>query len=533
VKKISRLTIPGALVLMVVFLVMISPLGRVIFASGSNLYTKIQILQDVIQIINSNYVDNPDWDKIINGTIAGMLETLDPHSVYIAKNQLSDIQEQFDGKFQGIGIEFDILDGYITVISPIAGSPSDRVGLQVGDKLIRIDGESAHRITREDVFKRLRGPKGSAVVVTIRREGSADFDVTIIRDDIPLYSVLAKCMLDDKTGYIYLSRFSGTTADEMERALTELESRGMQQLIFDLRNNSGGYLEAAVAVADKFIAGRQKIVYTQGRIRGANEEFYSGDKDRHPQFPLIVLINRGSASASEIVSGAVQDLDRGIIIGETSFGKGLVQRQYPLRDGAAVRVTVARYYTPSGRLIQRPYDEDADQYYDTFSEEYRDSILAEHDKQKPRPEYHTNSGRVVLGGGGITPDHYVPFRLELTRDTFSLLRHPSRILFDYSHKYASKNPKWRDNEERFMAKFEVTDKMVDEFLNDAKAKEIQVNYDNLRKDTDYLKTVLKAEIAKDYWGYDQYYKVIRLRDNQVQEAMNYFNEASRMVAQTK
>lgn len=529
--KIRWVAIPGTLVLFLAVLFIFTPLGKVILASGSNLYLKLNVLNDIIRIVNDNYVEVPDWDKVMEGAFTGLMGNLDPHSVYIQEDKLSDIQEKFTGKFEGIGIEFDILGGYITVISPIANSPAEKAGLDVLDKIVKIDGESAYKITREEVFKKLRGPKGSKVDVVIRRQGVDDFEVTIIRDEIPIYSVSASFMIDDSTGYIYLNRFSQTTTKEIEEALCKLEDAGMKQLIFDLRNNSGGYLEQAVKVADKFIAGKQKIVYTKGRIRNANEEFYSGKDESHPRFPLVILINRGSASASEIVAGAVQDLDRGVIVGETSFGKGLVQRQYDLRDGSAIRVTVAKYYTPSGRLIQRPYDDNIANYYESFAQENRDSLLSA-ESEETRPQYQTVSGRVVYGGGGITPDHYVEYKRykhDLSKDTMKLLRHPSRVLFEFAAEYSVKHKKWAGKKDKFMEKFQISDKTFDVFKERVEDKEIDIDLSNFDNDSGYLKMLLKAEVAKDFWGYDEYYKVIRLHDNQVLEAMKYFNE-SRLLA---
>ena len=529
--KIRWVAIPGTLVLFLAVLFIFTPLGKVILASGSNLYLKLNVLNDIIRIVNDNYVEVPDWDKVMEGAFTGLMGNLDPHSVYIQEDKLSDIQEKFTGKFEGIGIEFDILGGYITVISPIANSPAEKAGLDVLDKIVKIDGESAYKITREEVFKKLRGPKGSKVDVVIRRQDVDDFEVTIIRDEIPIYSVSASFMIDDSTGYIYLNRFSQTTTKEIEEALCKLKDAGMKQLIFDLRNNSGGYLEQAVKVADKFIAGKQKIVYTKGRIRNANEEFYSGKDESHPRFPLVILINRGSASASEIVAGAVQDLDRGVIVGETSFGKGLVQRQYDLRDRSAIRVTVAKYYTPSGRLIQRPYDDNVANYYESFAQENRDSLLSA-ESEETRPQYQTVSGRVVYGGGGITPDHYVEYKRykhNLSKDTMKLLRHPSRVLFEFAAEYSVKHKKWAGKKDKFMEKFQISDKTFDVFKERVEDKEIDIDLSNFDNDSGYLKMLLKAEVAKDFWGYDEYYKVIRLHDNQVLEAMKYFNE-SRLLA---
>ncbi len=529
-KRFRWITVPGTVILLIIVLLIISPFGRKIAASGGDLFLKIKVLNDIISIINDYYVEVPDWDEVMEGAYTGLLEKLDPHSFYIEKKQLSNINETFTGKFEGIGIEFDVLDGYITVISPVAGAPAEKAGLMVGDKIVKIEGESAYKIKRENVSKKLRGPKGSAVTITIRRHGAEDFDVTIIRDEIPLYSVSAAVLMGDSTGYIFVNRFSGTTAEEMRDAMKRLSDEGMKQLVLDLRGNSGGLMDQAVEIADMFIDGRQMIVYTKGRIRGANEEFYSGRFNGFGKLPLVILINRGSASASEIVAGAVQDLDRGLVVGETSFGKGLVQRQYPLRDGSAIRMTVARYYTPSGRLIQRPYDGTLADYFEGFVEENRDSLLAAEDSAKVRPQYQTKKGRVVYGGGGVSPDYYVKFERDLSKDTYKLLRHPSRVLFDYTSRTSEKYKRYRNRKEKFFEKLKISDSDFESFLEAIQDKEIDVSIEKLKKDSDYLKLLMKAELAREFWGYDEYYKVIRQYDNQVQAAMQYLGEARKMVS---
>lgn len=530
--KTKWVAIPCIVVLVLIFLVTLTPFGKFIWASGNGLYLKLKVLNDVIRIVNDNYVDVPDWDKVMEGASRGIMESLDPHSVYISARKLPDINERFSGKFEGIGIEFDIMDGYITVIAPVAGSPSDRAGIQAGDKIVKINGESAYKITREGVVKKLRGAKGTKVIVTIRRHGVDDFDVTIIRDEIPIYSVTASFMIDDSTGYIFLNRFSKTSSDELENALLKLEKAGMKQLLLDLRNNGGGYLEQAVEVADKFISGKKMLVYTKGRMHSTNEEFYSRDDDHHLPFPLIILINRGSASASEIVAGAVQDLDRGLIVGETSFGKGLVQRQYSLRDGSAIRVTVARYYSPSGRLIQRPYGENMEDYYASFSEENRDSVLVA-DSTESRPIYMTVGGRVVYGGGGISPDYHIQYNLDISEETLTLLRHPSRVLFEFATAFSAENPEWSERKDEFVESFQINSTQFELFEQNVNDREIDVEFDKIEKDSDYIKILLKAEIAKAFWSYDEYYKIIREYDNQVTEAMFHFSEARRMVGSDK
>lgn len=525
-KKLKYLLL---LISLTLIILLIAGYGKNIIASVNSLSLKLTVLNDIIRIINDQYVDPPDWDKIMTGAFKGMLEKLDPHSIYISSDELEDIQEQFEGKFEGIGIEYDILDGYITVIAPIAGSPSDRAGLLSGDKIVKINGESAYNITREEVYKKLRGPRGTKVEITIRREGTRDFNVTIVRDEIPIYSIPAYFMLNDSTGYIMIIRFSSTTAEELEKALVSLENRGMKQLLLDLRNNSGGLLDQAVEIADKFIPGKQVIVYTKGRLRSANQVYYSHDDDHHPLFPLIVLINRGSASASEIVAGAIQDLDRGIITGEVSFGKGLVQRQYPMRDGSAVRITVARYYTPSGRLIQRPYGNGPREYYRSLYEKNRDSLLSAKAKEE-LPEFRTKKGRVVYGGGGIIPDHHIKFRLDVTDETIKLVRSPKRFIFEFATRLVQKNRKVFKDEEYFVENFTVDDQIYGQFKKYVLSEGEKFNFETIDKDKDYVKTLIKAEIARDIWGYNSYYKILRLHDNQVMESLKYFKEAREMIS---
>lgn len=528
-KRFRWVSIPGTILIMVVAILVLSPFSKKIAASGNDLYLKLKVMNDIIGIVNDYYVEVPDWDAVMEGAYSGLMEKLDPHSFYIDKKELSTINEEFTGKFEGIGIEFDVLDGYITVISPVAGAPAEKVGIEVGDKIVKINGESAYKIKRENVAKKLRGPKGTSVTVTIRRPGVEDFDVTIIRDEIPLYSVSAAFMVDDSSGYIFVNRFSGTTADEVEQALVRLKSAGMKRLVLDLRNNGGGLMDQAVRIADMFIDGRKMIVYTKGRIRGANEEFYSGRYNGYGDLSLVILVNRGSASASEIVAGAIQDHDRGLIVGETSFGKGLVQRQYPLRDGSAIRMTVARYYTPSGRLIQRPYDGTLEDYYKDFYEINRDSLLAAEDSVEARPQYQTDGGRVVYGGGGITPDYFVKFERDISRDTYKLLRHQSRVLFEYTTRVAEEYKRYKNKKDRFFTKLEISDNDFDMFIETARAKGIKVDYEKIKKDADYIKMMLKAELAREFWGYDEYYKVIRTYDNQVQAAIQYLDEARNML----
>ena len=491
--------------------------------TAPDLYSKLEVFNNMIQIMNRYYVDKVDWDKVMTGAYRGMMAELDPHSVYIDKDKFKKSEESFSGKFQGIGIEFDILDGYITVIAPIVGSPSEKLGLTTGDKIISIDHETAKNITYKEVFTRLRGPKGSKVDISVRRSGvEEDFDLTIIRDEIPIYSVLSSFMIDDETGYILLNRFSRTTSSEIEEAMQSLESEGMKNLILDLRSNAGGYLEEAVDVLDKFIEGGEILVYTKGRVSSANEEYFSTSKATHDRHPLVVLVNRGSASASEIVAGAIQDLDRGLVVGETTFGKGLVQRQWKMKDDSAIRVTIARYYTPSGRLIQRPYDNGTEQYYKDIRDDAQNHVDPEKDD---RPTFPTKSGRTVRGGGGITPDFIVPLNIELEKATIKLLSDPDRFVFTYSSKYASDNKQLAADENKFIESFDLSEEMLLEFTSFVEESDFEIDKDAMEKDKEYVKNLIKSEIAATLFGRNGRFKVKIQNDNQVQKALELLPKA--------
>ena len=487
---------------------------------------KIVVMQQIISYVDHFYFDVVDMDKIMDGAFHGLMEELDPHSTYIPAKQQENIDELFRGKFQGIGIEFDVLHGYITVISPVPDSPSDHVGLQSGDRIIAINGNDAYKITKDKVIKKLRGKKGTSVDVSIQRIGIDEpFDVTIIRDDIPIYSVGAATMIDNETGYILLRRFSATTIDEVNKAIDKLDSQNFKKLVFDLRGNSGGYLEQAAAVSNLFISTRDTLVYTKGKISDANQEFISDPNKGRNDFSLIILINRGSASASEIVSGAVQDLDRGLIVGETSFGKGLVQRQLPLEGGSAIRITMARYYTPSGRLIQRPYEEGDDlTYYKELYAKDRESIL---DSLKQlRPKYKTRQGRTVYGGGGITPDIYIPYKSILTKETQKLLRNPQRPIFNFSSSYATQNDLGFKDFKNYKQTWQGNQSVYSQFLDYLDSDSISFNPDSLLKDQSFIYNRIKSEIAGTIWGKDESTSIRISLDNQVSEALKYFNEAN-------
>ncbi len=504
------------------------PLSQRLYSNQTNPYAiiekKFKVMNQILYYVNQLYYEDVDMESLMDGAFKGIMEQLDPHSIFISAKDQENFDELFKGEFQGIGIEFDILNKYITVISPVAGGPSEKAGLLSGDWIIEVDGESAKGIDREDVYKKLRGKKGTRVSLKIGRYGVDPFDVDIIRDDIPLYSVRATSMLDDKTGYIWLTRFSTKSGPEVKKSLDILINQGMQRLVLDLRNNSGGILEQAAEVANIFITKKDTLVYTKGKNKKSSQAFISSPKKGNSDFPLIVLINRGSASASEIVAGAVQDLDRGLVTGETSFGKGLVQRQAGLSDGSAIRVTIAQYYTPSGRLIQRPFDmQNQDNYYSELYDEDRESKIDS--LKKLRPPFKTRGGRVVYGGGGVTPDIYVPYDLKLNRATREIIIHPNRLMFNWSTNFLNEKNDLNDTYSDFQKSWKVSDNTLNSFLNYVRQQDEAIKIDSALSDKKYLKTMLKSEIAGAKWGINELWGVRVKSDNQLMESLKHFDKA--------
>jgi carboxyl-terminal processing protease len=503
--------------------------------SGDNIYEQISKFKDVLSITEKYYVENVDTQQLTEAAINGLLTKLDPHSVYIPSSQLQRVNEEFQGSFEGVGIEYQVLNDTLLVVSAIAGGPSEAVGIQAGDKIVRIDDSSAIGITQLGVQQKLRGPKGTHVAVTILRAGISEglsFDIT--RDKIPLYTVDSSFMIDDRTGYVSVTRFAATTHREFLDAVDAMKKKGMKRLVIDLRGNAGGYLEQAFKIADEMLPSGKRIVYTKSRRPEFNEEYIATADGAFEQGSLIVLVNNGSASASEIVAGAIQDWDRGLIVGETTFGKGLVQRQFDLKDGSAFRLTTARYYTPSGRLIQRPYgNEDRETYQHeafTRNEEEGENVTHEAERDSSKPQYKTGDGRIVYGGGGITPDYIVKGD-RLTEFTVQLR---SKLVFlEYADRYLDRHSAeikstYGDNSEKFARDFVVTQGMVDGLLKVAEAKGIVFKQDQYDTDLRYIKAFTKALVARSLWGNEGSARVMLLEDKQFQKAMELFPEADRI-----
>lgn len=487
-------------------------------------------VDEVMKLIDGNYTEAPDMDKLSTEAINAMFKALDPHSTYIPAKDVERANEGLQGNFEGVGISFQIVEDTIVVQSVIAGGPSEKVGLEVGDKLIRIDGEPAtgDSINNQFVFKHLRGKKGTVVTLDIQRQGSI-YTFEITRDKVPIYSIDTWFMADDTIGYIRLIRFARTSVDEFRKALSSLQKQGMKALILDLRGNTGGFLDIAYNLANEFLDRNQLIVYQEGR-RTPRQNYRSNGRgkfraerkdDKITGNRLVVLIDEGSASASEIVSGAVQDWDRGILIGRRSFGKGLVQRMFQLSDGGQIRLTTARYYTPSGRCIQRPYDAGSDAYRDDISDRYKHGELVNADSIHfaDSLKYKTAGGRTVYGGGGIMPDIFVPMDTMRLSDYFISLRgkgllNSVPLQWADSHR---KDPEVKTFElflqhydsfglDKILADAAIEKGVVRDTEKEAQEPERTKHSDN------YLRMMLKAQVAKDLFGIEYYYKVMKDSD---------------------
>ncbi|MDX9758164.1 MAG: S41 family peptidase [Bacteroidota bacterium] len=501
--------------------------------SEDNIYEQFNKFKDVLNYTQKYYVDDVKVGDLVTHAIEGMLKSLDPHSVYISPKQLEKVQEDFKGSFEGIGIEFRIVNDTITVANVIFGGPSEKVGVLAGDKIVAIDAETAIKLQNEDVQKKLRGEKGTKVTVSVMRSGISDpVDIIITRDKIPLYSVNSSFLLDDGVGYMSINRYAANTYDEFIDGLRQLKSQGMTKLVLDLRGNPGGYLEQSFRMANEFLKRGEKIVYTKGRRSDFDENYVATGGGEFQELPLIILINNGSASASEIVSGAVQDHDRGLIVGETSFGKGLVQRQFELADGSAFRLTTARYYTPSGRIIQRPYDgSDEDYYREAYDRDEEDSENIEHTEEADttRPQHKTDAGRLVYGGGGITPDYIVRYE--------NLKQYAARMrihIFEFTTAYLDKEgARLRGKYEKpgasqFVRDFQVTDAMMKDFIAFGTARGVEFDEEHYAADKDWLRASVKAQIARTLFGNEGQFRVLLEVDPQFQKAVTLFPEAKRI-----
>lgn len=492
----------------------------------------------LLRLVDGYYVDSSDVGDLTEKAIVHLLEELDPHSTYISKEEVDKMNEPLKGNFEGIGISFNIYKDTLLVTTTIAGGPSEKVGLRAGDRIIEVDGENIAGIglKNSDVFDLLRGQKGSKVDLAIARKGESNpLEFTIERDKIPIFSLDASYMLNESTGYIKLNKFSATTTEEFSTAMAELKSEGIQNLVLDLRNNGGGYLKSAIELADQFLNDDQLVVYTDG-TNDPRREYKATSKGAFEEGKVVVLVNEGSASASEIVSGAVQDWDRGVIIGRRSFGKGLVQKPFFLNDGSMIRLTTAHYYTPSGRCIQKPYDGGISEYRKDYANRISngemfsaDSIHFDDDlKHKTLV-----NGRDVYGGGGVMPDIFVPMDTSSHYAYLNKLRRKRvtyNFVLDYVDAHRKDLTKKYPTFDKFNENFEITAEDVEQVVAKGVEEGIEKDEESLSFLEDDLKREIKAFIARDVYSRNDMYKVLNEEDEAILKALEVFDNQDKYAA---
>lgn len=494
--------------------------------------------------ITNLYVDKVDEDKLVEEAIIKMLAQLDPHSTYNNAEEVKKMNEPLQGNFEGIGVQFQMIEDTLLVIQPVSNGPSEKVGILAGDRIVAVNDSAIAgvKMSTEDIMSRLRGPKDSEVKLTIVRRGMDDqLYFTVKRDKIPILSLDASYMIQPKTGYIRINRFGATTAEEFAEALKSLQKKGMKDLILDLQGNGGGYLNAAIDLANEFLKQKELIVYTEGRA-ARRSDFFAKGTGNFKNGRLIILVDEYSASASEIVTGAIQDWDRGVVVGRRTFGKGLVQRPIDLPDGSMIRLTIARYYTPSGRCIQKPYDSTAnldgrltgENSQDKYNQELIDRF--NHGEMIHADSIHfadslkaqtKRMGRTVYGGGGIMPDFFVPIDTTQYTDYHRNLV-AKGVVIKATTGYIEKHRKELQNKykkfEAFNEKFEIDDNFLAEIRTLADKEKIKFDEKQYNQSLPLIKTQLKALIARDLWDMNEYFQVMNSTNQSVQQALKVLNE---------
>jgi carboxyl-terminal processing protease len=513
------------LFVVVLFLVAISSTAQVRVNRTRN--TPIQKLLNVEMAINQLYVDSVDEGKLVEDAIRGMLKGLDPHSSYATKEEVKALQEPLNGNFEGIGVEFNMIEDTLLVIQPVVDGPSEKAGILAGDRIVSVDGKpiAGVKMSKEEIMRRLRGPKGTKVRIGIRRQGfDEELQFTVKRDKIPMKSIIASYMLRPGVGYIRIGNFGATTYDEFMESLQKLQKNGMKSLVLDLQENGGGYMKAAVDVANEFLQSRDLIVYTDGRERS---EYRAKGNGRFRTGTLIVLVDEYTASAAEIVTGAIQDQDRGLVVGRRTFGKGLVQRQITLPDTSMIRLTIAHYYTPSGRCIQKPYVKgQGEDYAQDMQNRLRRGELMNADSihfADSLRYYTLRQHRTVYGGGGIMPDQFVPLDTTIYTRFHRALQARNLVInanLRYVDDHRRELKKQYSSFNLFRETFEIPQSVIDGILGEGEKLDIKPqNKKELQQTLRYMKLQLKALVARDLWGMDEYFAIMNESSPIVQEAV--------------
>jgi carboxyl-terminal processing protease len=490
---------------------------------------KANKLDNVLNYIENEYVDEVSKSEIIERAIPKILEDLDPHSQYIPAEELQKVNEPLEGNFSGIGIQFNMLNDTLVVIQTVPNGPSQKVGILAGDRIIKVDGNTVAgiKMPSDSIVGKLRGPRGTQVNVSvIRRNVEELLSFDIIRDNIPLYSVDVAYMVKSDIGFLKLNKFSATTEEEFVSAVSRLREQGLKKLILDLRENGGGYMNAAVFIADQFLNGNELIVYTQGKAR-EKQDFISNTGGLCTDLDVVILIDENSASASEILAGAIQDNDRGTIVGRRSFGKGLVQEQKPLSDGSAIRLTIARYYTPTGRSIQRPYNHNINDYYEDQNVRYLHGEMENADSNKfaDSLKFTTPGGKIVYGGGGIMPDIFVPLDTLGITDYFIDIRNQG-LIYRYSLKYADENRAKLSTLKTPGEFVQYLDKqgILRRFVAYAASEGVREVSREIRTSEKIIRVQLYAFIARNFLEDDGFYPIIQDIDNTLLKAVETLSE---------
>jgi carboxyl-terminal processing protease len=508
--------------------------GQSALVAQDQIPEQYKVFTAALGAIETNFVGEVESDRLVYGAITGMLQTLDPHSSFMDPRSYAQMRERQEGRYYGLGISIQVVDGEITVFSLFEGSPAYQKGLRRGDVIARIEGQDTKGWTSDQAVRLLRGARGTPVRISIKRSGYEKLiDLEVLRDEIHIPTVRAAFMLDATTGYILLSDFGENSDDEMGRALRTLRGQGMRRVVLDLRNNPGGALDQAIRISNRFLPRGDLIVYTRGRVPNSDQDYRATQQSEYLDLPMITLVNRNSASASEIVSGALQDHDRSLIVGETTFGKALVQSVYRVSEGAGVAVTTARYYTPSGRLIQRPWDGSFDEYL-TYTLREQDAAKA----HKPEDLKFTDGGRRVYSGGGVDPDR----RFDGPTEGFNPTRFGrtlyNRNLFDtFAQRFtrtgdrritASPTGQLRE----LSAEFQITDEIVAEFKEHVQKSRLRIDEAAWQQDQQFIRAMLRFEIDVDLFGVEIARKNLSRQDPQLQYALTLFPEAEALMRLT-